>query len=62
MLSLDSSLELALLCFKGVHRLSRARVEDPLRDRLDEVRELNLHVRASGLQCPEDLVPRLSHV
>ncbi|WP_196717431.1 hypothetical protein [Actinomyces trachealis] len=47
-LGLDRSVELLFLGFEGVHRLGGAGVEDALGDRLDEVGELDLHVRASG--------------
>ena len=56
MLGLDGSNEFLLLCFEAVHRLSRARVEDSPRDRLDEVRELGLHVCAASLKGLQDLV------
>ncbi|WP_194949827.1 hypothetical protein [Actinomyces trachealis] len=47
-LGLDGGVELLFLGFEGVHRLGGAGVEDALGDRLDEVGELDLHVRASG--------------
>ena len=55
-LGLDRGIELLLLGFQGVHRLSGARVEDALRDRLNEIGELDLRVRATLFERLENLV------
>lgn len=56
MLSLDRLVKFRLLCLQRVHGLSSARVKNALRDRLDEVGELGLHVRPSGFESLKDLI------